>query len=78
MRLFKAKKQENVEPVPMILVQELKRMLDRGEDVVLLDVRQPYAYAQYPGAIPGSIRIPPAEIPERYEELPRDKLIVPY
>jgi rhodanese-related sulfurtransferase len=61
-----------------ISVAELKRRLDRGQPTVVLDVRQPTAYAQYPGAIPGSIRITPGAIPERYVELPRDRLIVPY
>ena len=78
MRLFGKKKQGNVETIPMISVRELKRRLDRGEEVVILDVRQPSAYAEYPCAIPGSIRIPPTELPERYKELPQDRLIVPY
>jgi rhodanese-related sulfurtransferase len=73
-----SKRQPNEEAVPTITAAELKRKLDAVEDVVVLDVRQPGSYAQYPGAIPGSIRIPPAEIPDRYSELPRDRLIVTY
>jgi rhodanese-related sulfurtransferase len=61
-----------------ISVAELKRRMDRGEPIVVLDVRQPTAYAQYPGAVPGSRRIPPGAVPERYQELPSDRLIVPY
>jgi sulfur-carrier protein adenylyltransferase/sulfurtransferase len=78
MRLFGSRREPTTEGPPRITIQELKRRLDRGEDIVLLDVRQPFAYANYPGAIPGSIRIPPAELPARYGELPRDRLIVAY
>jgi rhodanese-related sulfurtransferase len=62
----------------MLSVRQLKRKLDLGEDVVIVDVRQPGGYLDYPYAIPGSVSIPPAELPDQYEELPRDKLIVTY
>jgi rhodanese-related sulfurtransferase len=61
-----------------ISAAELRRRLALGEDIVRLDVRQPGAYADFPGAIPGSVRIPPTELPDRYGELPRDRPIVPY
>lgn len=63
---------------PTITAEDLERQLNHGEPVLVLDVRQPAAYAEYPGAIPGSVRIPPSEIPDRYSELPRDRLIVAY
>jgi rhodanese-related sulfurtransferase len=63
-------------PVPAISVRELKRRLDQGEEVVVVDVRQPAGYDAYPGTIPGSVRIPPTVLPERYQELPRDRALV--
>ncbi|MBV9279040.1 MAG: hypothetical protein JOZ41_03070 [Chloroflexi bacterium] len=66
------------EQVPAIAVSELKRRLDRGEDILVLDVRQPDAYRQFPAAIPGEVRIYPAELPDRFGELPRDRPIVAY
>ncbi len=78
MRLFRPRRPENPSAEPTVTVVDLKRLLDRGEGVVLLDVRQPSAYAEYPGAIPGSIRIAPADLPTRYGELPRGRPIVPY
>lgn len=63
---------------PMITTADLHRRLTRGVPTLVLDVRQPGAYAEFPGAIPGSVRIPPSEVPDRYAELPRDRLIVPY
>jgi rhodanese-related sulfurtransferase len=78
MRLFRRKLEKQPAEVPMLSVRQLKRKLDLGEDVVVVDVRQPGGYVDYPYAIPGSIPIPPAELPERYEELPTDKLIATY
>jgi len=78
MRLFGRRRQEDGDSIPRISVEQLKQRLDRGEDVVVLDARQPHAYAEYPGAIPGSVRIPPAELPDRYDSLPRGRLLVPY
>ena len=78
MRLFRRKQEKQPAEVPMLSVRQLKRKLDLGEDVLIVDVRQPGGYLDYPYAIPGSVSIPPAELPDRYEELPRDKLIVIY
>ena len=78
MRLFRRKQERQPAEVPMLSVTQLKRKLDLGEDVVIVDVRQPGGYVEYPYAIPGSVSILPAELPERYEELPHDKLIVTY
>lgn len=61
-----------------ISVQELHRQLGRGESIMVVDVRQPTGYDPYPGEIPGSVRIPPAELPTRYEDLPRNRPIVLY
>jgi adenylyltransferase/sulfurtransferase len=46
---------------------ELKRKIDRGDDFVLVDVREPEEYAI--GRIPGSRLIPLRTVPERLHEL---------
>jgi rhodanese-related sulfurtransferase len=78
MRILAQKRRTDRDGVPMISIEDLRRRLDRGEPVVPLDVRQPAAYATYPDAIPRSLRIPPFQLPERYDEIQRDRLIVPY
>ena len=78
MWLFRARRNQRAETSPTISPAELNHRLDSGVLTAVLDVRQPNAYADHPGAIPGSIRIPPSELPNRYGELPRDRLIVPY
>ena len=52
--------------VPQITVKELKRRLDAGEDVQLIDVREPYEYqiAQMGGKL-----IPQNDVPQRLSEI---------
>ena len=57
-----------------ISVDELKRRVDAGEDLVLLDVREPDEIAT--AAIPWAMVIPMGEIPTRIDEIPRDKPLI--
>ncbi|MCA1583767.1 MAG: molybdopterin-synthase adenylyltransferase MoeB [Acidobacteria bacterium] len=53
---------------------ELKRKLDAGEPVLVLDVREPQEYQI--NRIPGSVLIPLGELPQRYQELDQNAAIV--
>jgi rhodanese-related sulfurtransferase len=53
---------------------ELKQRLDRCEDLVLLDVREPEEMAR--AGLPGALRIPLGEIPGRIQDLDPEKEIV--
>jgi molybdopterin/thiamine biosynthesis adenylyltransferase/rhodanese-related sulfurtransferase/molybdopterin converting factor small subunit len=53
---------------------ELKRRLDAGDKLVILDVREPQEYQI--NRIPGSTLIPLGEVPRRYQELDPDQEIV--
>ena len=53
---------------------ELKRRLDDGDDLFILDVREPNEYQI--NRIPGSTLIPLGELPRRYQELDPDREIV--
>jgi adenylyltransferase/sulfurtransferase len=59
--------------IPQISVKDLKARRDAGEDVFLLDVREPYEYqiAQIGGTL-----IPQNDVPNRLAEIPRDREIV--
>jgi adenylyltransferase/sulfurtransferase len=59
--------------IPQLEVKELKRRIDAGEDVFILDVREPYEYqiAQIGGKL-----IPQNDVPKRLGEIPRDREIV--
>jgi rhodanese-related sulfurtransferase len=56
-------------------VAELKDRLDRGEPLLVLDVRSPEEYAQ-DGHLAGSMLIPLPELPQRMGELEKDGPIV--
>jgi sulfur-carrier protein adenylyltransferase/sulfurtransferase len=59
--------------VPEITVRDLKAKRERGEDFVLLDVREPFEHAL--AHIEGATRIPLGELESRLHELPRGKEI---
>ena len=53
---------------------QLAERLSRGEEIVLIDVREPYEWNS--GHIESAQHIPMQQIPKRLEELPRDAEIV--
>ncbi len=57
-----------------ITAAELKQMFDRGEDFLLVDVREPAEFEIV--KIPGAVLIPKGDLPSRLAELPQDKPIV--
>jgi predicted sulfurtransferase len=64
--------------VPRITVQELKTKMDKGEDLVIIDVRTGKDYEGSRIKIKGAVRIPIVQMEERYKELPKDKQIITY
>ncbi len=63
---------------PRITVEELKRKLDEGAGLLLLDVRNPKAWAGSDVKLPGAVRIPMAEFDLRSGELDSTKEVVAY
>jgi len=64
-------------PVPELTPVEVNRRWPAGQrdgNVVLLDVREPEELAR--AAITGALHIPMREVPQRLDELPKDKPIV--
>jgi adenylyltransferase/sulfurtransferase len=55
-------------------VEELKQRLDRGEDVFILDVRNPEEFQIC--RIPGSTLVPLPSLPQRFAELDREREMV--
>ena len=61
-------------PVASLSASQLKTKLETGEDVFLLDVREPVEF-EY-ASIPGSHLIPLNEVPSRLDEIDFDKEII--
>jgi rhodanese-related sulfurtransferase/DNA-binding transcriptional ArsR family regulator len=58
-----------------LALAELERRLEKGS-VTLIDVRPALEYAS--GHLPGAISVPPDEVAQRIEHLPRDRTVVAY
>jgi 3-mercaptopyruvate sulfurtransferase SseA len=65
-----------IEDVPRITAAEVKAMLDRGDDLLIIDTRSLGEYDA--GHIAGAISLPLTEIAARHTELPDDTLLVLY
>ena len=64
--------------VPRITKEQLKAKMEKGEDIIVLDVRTGMSYKGSDIKIKGAMRIPPDAIDIRYKELPLDKEIITY
>jgi hypothetical protein len=58
--------------------EELKRHLESGKPVVIVDLRSEMDVGAVPFTIPGSLRIAPEELERRHQEIPRDRDIILY
>jgi molybdopterin/thiamine biosynthesis adenylyltransferase/rhodanese-related sulfurtransferase len=59
--------------IPQLGVKELKRRMDAGEDLFILDVREPF---EYQIANIGGKLIPQNDVPQRLAEIDRDREII--
>jgi membrane protein DedA with SNARE-associated domain/rhodanese-related sulfurtransferase len=56
--------------------EELKRQLDAGEEVFIVDLRHPLELASDPFTLPGALHFSPEKLAARQHEIPRDRDIV--
>jgi rhodanese-related sulfurtransferase len=61
-----------------ITTAQLHSLLESGQDVLLLDVRQPLDLLAYPEILPGARRIPPDDVLVKPSLIPRDRETVVY
>lgn len=62
--------------VPRISPQEVKKQLDRGEQIHFIDTHNPQAWSESDVKLPGAGRIPADQISRHPGEIPRDREIV--
>jgi membrane protein DedA with SNARE-associated domain/rhodanese-related sulfurtransferase len=58
--------------------EEVKRLLDAGNEVTIVDLRHPLEVFVEPFVIPGAIRLSPAALAEGHHVIPRDRDIILY
>jgi len=59
--------------IPQLSPKDLKQRMDSGENLFIVDVREPY---EYQIANIGARLIPQNEVPNRLAEIPRDREII--
>jgi len=57
---------------------EAKEMLDRGEQVVFVDARNPVAWGSSTVKLPGAVRIPADDVDGHVSQLPRGRTAIAY
>jgi len=62
------------EQIGTITPEEVKRRIEQGERLNVIDVREDEEVAA--GTIPGALHIPLGQLPERYGEIPRTGEII--
>ena len=55
-------------------IDELKKQLDAGAEVLMIDVREDHEVES--GSIPGAIHIPVGELEDRMSDIPKDIRLV--
>jgi membrane protein DedA with SNARE-associated domain len=61
-----------------ITVEELKKKIDDGEDLVIVDLRHSLDFEADPETIPGAFRMDANELQEKNDRLPRDREVILY
>ena len=61
-----------------ITTDEVKERMDRGEQFVFVDTRNPKAWAESDQKLPNAIRVPADELGQHLEEIPKDRAVLTY
>jgi rhodanese-related sulfurtransferase len=69
---------QNVSQPTRVTVDEVKERMDRGEQFVFIDTRNPKAWSEAETKLPEAIRIPADEVSAHLDEIPRGRTIITY
>jgi membrane protein DedA with SNARE-associated domain/rhodanese-related sulfurtransferase len=64
--------------IARITVDELKQMMDAGDEVMIVDLRKPIDLTADPYTIPGALQMAVEELENRHHEIPRDRDVILY
>jgi rhodanese-related sulfurtransferase len=61
-----------------VTVDEVKERMERGEQFVFIDTRNPKAWGESDTKLPGAIRVPADVVEQHLDEIPQDRVIITY
>lgn len=61
-----------------VTVDEVKERMDRGEEFIFVDTRNPKAWAEATTKLPGAIRVPAEEVQKHLGEISGDRTVITY
>jgi len=67
-----------VSEAPRIKVEELKKRMDAGEELTIVDVRNPQSWADSASMIPKAVRIPLDSLNQNLARTPKSRPVVAY
>lgn len=69
---------KNVPEPTRVTVDEVIERLNRGEQFVFVDARNPKAWGKAETKLPGAFRIPSDEVEQHLNEIPQGRTIITY
>jgi rhodanese-related sulfurtransferase len=64
--------------IARITVDELKKKIDAGEELVIVDLRHSVDFEADPETIPGAFRMDAKDLQEKRDPLPHDREVILY
>jgi len=64
--------------IARISAVELKKRMDAGEEIIIVDLRQSLDFEAVPSTIPGALLMSPDELDEHHDAIPRDREVILY
>ncbi|MDQ3665870.1 MAG: hypothetical protein M3410_04570 [Acidobacteriota bacterium] len=61
-----------------VTVDEVKERMERGEQFVFVDTRNPKAWSESGDKLPGAIRLPADEVEQRLDQIPHGAVVITY
>jgi len=77
-RLYRRRRALKMLAAARLEPEELKRKLDAGDPVYIVDLRHPLELLPDPFTLPGALHLSPDTLADRYQEIPRDRDVVLY
>ncbi len=61
-----------------VTVDEVKERMERGEQFVFVDTRNPKAWSESGDKLPGAIRVPADKVEQSLDQIPHGSVVITY